>query len=227
MVYKQGMETRRFVIPDIHGCAATFRTLLEAVGFRKGDRLHLLGDLIDRGPRSRDVLDLVLDLRACGFSVECIRGNHEQMLLDAPDSPGAFREWLLNGGYATLDSFGIDRVSEIPRRYTDFIAAMPCYMELDGFILVHAGMNFGIPDPYSDTWSMLWSRSETIDRRRAGNRRMICGHTPHSRETIRRSLAADVITLDNGCVYRERPGLGQLTALELGTMKLTFQENID
>ena len=73
---------------------------------------------------------------------------------------------------------------------------------------------------------MIWSRPSRVDRSRIGGRRIVCGHTPHSLNVIRQSLAADLIMLDNGCVY-DRPELGNLTALELDTMTLHIQPNID
>jgi serine/threonine protein phosphatase 1 len=60
-----------------------------------------------------------------------------------------------------------------------------------------------------------------------GGKRLIGGHTPQNRDGIRRSLDGDHILLDNGCVYKGEPGLGSLAALELQTMELYFQENID
>ncbi len=227
MVYKNRMEIRRFVIPDTHGCACTFYHLFHQIlQVRKTDRVYLLGDMIDRGPKSKELLDLLMELQSRGFFISCLRGNHEQMLLDASLSPKNIQTWVLNGGFATLDSFGISKVANIPRRYLDFLRSLPLYIEVEDFILVHAGMNFEDGTPFSDSRAMLWSRNLTIDKRQTSNRRLICGHTPHSQNTVRASLAADIITLDNGCVYREH-GLGTLSALELNSLELVFQPNID
>lgn len=227
MVYKKRMEIRRFVIPDIHGCALTFHHLINQVlQVRKTDRVYLLGDMIDRGPRSKEVLDLIMELKARGFSVSCLRGNHEQMLLDAPKSAESQRTWILNGGYATLDSFGVSKAADIPRRYLEMLNVLPFSIELEDYILVHAGMNFEEGEPFSDTHAMLWSRTVSIDRRLTSNRRLVCGHTPHDRNEIRASLATGIITLDNGCVYREK-GLGALAALELNSLEVVFQQNLD
>ena len=227
MVYKKRMEIRRFVIPDIHGCSLTFNSLIHQVlQVRKTDRVYLLGDMIDRGPRSKEVLDLIMELRARGFSICCLRGNHEQMLLDAPRSADNLRTWILNGGYATLDSFGVSKVADIPRRYVEFVHNLPFYIELEDCILVHAGLNFEEGEPFSDTHAMLWKRTISVTRRQTSSRRLICGHTPHGRNEVRASLTTDIITLDNGCVYRE-PGLGALAALELNSLELVFQQNLD
>lgn len=227
MVYKKRMEIRRFVIPDIHGCALTFHHLIHQIlQIRKSDRMYLLGDMIDRGPRSKEVLDHIMELRDRGFSVACLRGNHEQMLLDAPGSADSLRTWIVNGGYATLDSFRVSKIADIPQRHLKFLQGLPFYLELEDYILVHGGMNFDSGQPFSDTHAMLWKRTVSIDRRQTSGRRLISGHTPHSRNDIRASLATDMVTLDNGCVYRDQ-GLGALAALELNSQELVFQQNID
>lgn len=222
------MEPRHFVIPDIHGCALTFQALIEKrLQVRRTDRVYLLGDLIDRGPRTRDVLDILIEWTRRGFMITSLRGNHEQMLLDAEASNDAMRTWLLNGGHATLDSFGINRPAEIPRRYISLIESFPYYFELKNFILVHAGINLLSSNPFDDTFYMLWHRPEAADQRKVRGKRVICGHTPHDRQSIQQSLKKDFITLDNGCVYREAPEYGSLIALELESMELTFQHNLD
>lgn len=226
MVYKKRMEIRRFVIPDVHGCALTLHHLLQhTLQVRKTDRIYLLGDMIDRGPRSKELLDLLMEFHSRGFYISCLRGNHEQMLLDAHRSPDCLQTWILNGGFSTLDSFRISKVANLPRRYLDFLDRLPFFIELHDFILVHGGMNFD-NDPFTDTRAMLWSREGSIDMKKTSNRRLICGHTPHRRDEIRASIHGDMITLDNGCVYRE-PGLGSLAALELNSLELVFQPNLD
>lgn len=227
MGYNVGMAPRRFVIPDIHGCARTLQHLVEEV-LRPGpdDTLFLLGDYIDRGPASRQVLDLIMGWRAAGYRIEALRGNHEEMFLDACRDRSAFRLWMLNGGTATLESFGVEDACEIPLPYRSFCEDLPPHLLLDDFVLVHAGLNFDEADPFADREAMLWTRSTRVERARIGGRRVVCGHTPVSRQSVWDSLTGDLITLDNGCVY-DWPGLGSLTALELTGMTLSFQENID
>jgi serine/threonine protein phosphatase 1 len=74
---------------------------------------------------------------------------------------------------------------------------------------------------------MLWIRSAYVDRQRIGGRRLICGHTPVSRTRLEASLDSSRIMLDNGCVFGERPETGSLAALELESMTVRYQENID
>ena len=149
------------------------------------------------------------------------------MLLKSCSDRNNFHLWMLNGGHATLDSFGVEDACELPDSYRDLISSFSYFIELEDFILVHAGLNFGIPDPLTDREAMLWNRDRHVVKELIGGKRLIGGHTPLNRDGIQRSLAEDHIMLDNGCVYKDEPGLGSLTALELQTMTLFFQENID
>ena len=86
---------KRYVISDIHGCYNTFKRLVEEViGLTKSDWLFLLGDYIDRGPSSKDVLDYILDLKESGYSLFPLRGNHEDDLLDYAKGELRFLLWL-------------------------------------------------------------------------------------------------------------------------------------
>lgn len=222
------MSFRRFVIPDIHGCARTFAALLyDALRIRSSDILYLLGDYTDRGPRSREVIDLIWTLKRDGIEIHPIRGNHDEMLLRACESLDHFRLWILNGGRTTLESFDVVDPCEIPLSYKRFFTNLPYYLELDDAILVHAGLNFQAVDPFADTESMLWSRSVEVKPERIGYKKVISGHTPVNREIIKKSISSERILLDNGCVYTDRPELGTLAALELNTLSLYFQGNID
>jgi serine/threonine protein phosphatase 1 len=72
-----------WAISNIHGCYHTFKALLEKIGLCKEDELYLLGDYIDRGPGSKEVLDLILKLKSENFNIQCLLGNHEIMLFHA------------------------------------------------------------------------------------------------------------------------------------------------
>ena len=77
----------KYAISDIHGCIATFKTLLDKIKFSKEDELYLLGDYIDRGPDSKGVIDHIWYLQKSGYQVHCLRGNHENMLLQEVINP--------------------------------------------------------------------------------------------------------------------------------------------
>jgi serine/threonine protein phosphatase 1 len=222
------MLPRTFIIGDIHGCAATLRRLVgDSLRPLPADRIYLLGDLIDRGPDSRGVLDYIFELRERGLSVSSVRGNHEEMCLQAGDDQFSMALWTANGGLATLESFQADGPGDIPHLYRAFLGSLPLYIQLDDFVIVHAGLNFDMQGPFDDTGAMLWTRSPVVDRQRIGGRRLICGHTPVPRSRLEASLDSSKIMLDNGCVFGPRPEMGCLAALELESMKVRYQENID
>ena len=100
------LENRKIAISDIHGCCKTFKALLNKIKFNSNDELYLLGDYIDRGPDSKGVIDYIWQLQKEGYQVNCLRGNHEQMMLRAAFVENKLDHWMRNGGETTLFSFG-------------------------------------------------------------------------------------------------------------------------
>lgn len=225
-------EKRRFVVSDIHGCLATFRALLENIDLNKKDELYLLGDYVDRGPDSKGVIDLIFDLQEHGQAVYCLRGNHEQMLLDAWQEEQKLDFWVNNGGRETLKSFACDHPKDIPAKYLDFFRGLDYYFEIDDYILVHAGLNFRHAHPFADQEAMLWIRNWhlSISPTWLGGRKIVHGHTPRQKMIINNFLTKLdeqlVIDIDNGCVF-QRPGLGHLCAFEMTSQKLWFEKNVE
>lgn len=221
----------RYAIADIHGCAVTFSRLLEKTGFEQEDELFLLGDYIDRGPDSKGVLDIILQLHAAGRKVYCLRGNHEAMLLNAlaaPENALLSNLWLQNGGRITVESFGVTQLTAIPDRYLEFLHGLSWYWETPGYILVHAGLDFVDPNPLENQVAMLWSRAwyADINQQWLGARKIIHGHTPVPKSAIEKQLtnleSSSWLDIDAGCIYYDRPGFGQLCAFNLDTQQLTF-----
>lgn len=222
------MSQRIFVIGDVHGCALTLQHLIfKVIRIRRTDTLYFLGDIIDRGPRSRETLETILRLRAAGYSLASIRGNHEEMMLNACRNRTESLLWLENGGIETLKSFRVEDACEIPIETRKFVADFPYYILLDRFILCHAGVNCLAEAPLEDQEAMIWSHNLPVIPERLGGRRLICGHTVQTLEEIRSSLSSDRISLDNGCVFNYRQEFGHLVALEIGTMALYETRNID
>ena len=113
---------RKIAVSDIHGCLKTFKALIEhQVEFTKKDELYLLGDYIDRGPDSKGVLDYVMNLQEAGYKVFCVKGNHEEMMVNAVQNNEDVAMWLYNGGQESLASFGTEDPGEIPPKYLNFI----------------------------------------------------------------------------------------------------------
>lgn len=207
--------SRIFAIGDIHGCINTFQKLVDEIRLKKADTIYCIGDYIDRGPDSKGVIDLILDLRKKGFRVRTLRGNHEQMMLDAADNRTDFMDWYINGGDTTLESFGVTSFRDFTPEYKDFFKRTRLYFQNGPFIFVHAGLNFGPDDLFEDRDAMLWIRNFSVDKKKLGDRIIIHGHTPRPLEEIVNPERDDVYNLDAGCVYKDRPGHGYLAALNL------------
>ena len=105
------------------------------------------------------------------------------------------------------------------------------YIELEEYILVHAGMNFNIKDPFEDTQSMMWTRRFRVDYRKTNGKKIIHGHIPvdYSFMTlvIEQNENYDFIVLDNGVYETKQPGLGNLMAFNPDTKQLIAQSNMD
>ena len=106
--------TRLYAIGDIHGRADLLRPLLAQIAKDAAGRppaahrLIYLGDYVDRGPDSRAVIDIVMDEAPPGFEVVTLKGNHEEMMLRFLDDTTVARTWMMNGGDATLGSYGVE-----------------------------------------------------------------------------------------------------------------------
>ena len=220
---------RRFVIGDIHGCSRTFKKLLfDRLQIEKDDEIYLLGDYIDRGPDSKKVVNRIIKMKKDGFNIFPVLGNHELLLLDSIDFVQNHLAWFRNGAKSTLKSFDINYAHEFKPKYLKFFRKLKHYYLLDDFVIVHGGLNFNLDDPFKDKESMVWMRDNDVDLEKTGGRKIICGHTPTPLDEIQRSLITNRIILDGGCVYYgKHPALGYLVALNLDTMKLTFQRNIE
>jgi serine/threonine protein phosphatase 1 len=236
--------TKKWVIPDIHGFSKTLQALIEEqIKPSRNDTIYFLGDYIDRGPDSKGVIDYIEALKKDDYTIRPLRGNHEDYLLRTFDNETVKKnflgityqnhlkkEWYKYGGKETLASFGVSDVHDIPVSYIEWMRNLEYYITLDSFILVHAGMNFEIEDPFADKHSMLWVKDFKVNRDKSGNRKIIHGHTPVSLdfiELLRTSGSFDFIDLDNGVYYRDKEGFGNLVALELTTMELKVQNNVD
>lgn len=186
-----------------------------------------LGDYVDRGPDPKGVVDVVLEFskkRKCIF----LRGNHEQMLLEAIYH-GDMELWFLNGGSTTADSYSsaLGRI-KIPESHESFYRNTLYYYDTPLFLFVHAGMkaqftvaeNLGDPDNHHN---FLWERSHLNSKDNVWEKTVVFGHTPEPVPYIGKNM----LGIDTGCVYKGRNGMGNLTAVLLPEMKFIQQECID
>lgn len=236
---------KHWVIPDIHGCAKTLRALIEdLIKPSKHDWLYFLGDYIDRGPSSKEVIDYLMFLQKEDYNLRLLMGNHEDYLLKAYEvelkqkgflgiKPGnrKKREWLLLGGKETMQSFKLNDIKDFPKEYLEWMKKLEYYVELDNYYLVHAGFNFKKGDPFEDKDSMLWVRDYDIEPQKIKNKKIIHGHVPVNLEfidiSIKNNKSYKFIDLDNGCYMTKREGFGNIVALELNSMEYKVQYNLD
>lgn len=225
----------RYAIGDIHGCIKTLKKLIDFIlSNDKHPEFYSVGDLIDRGPDSKAVLDFLMDLKN-HYPVQIVRGNHEEMMLN-----NLFKDsenWFYNGAETTLKSFqenskivNGEPKKIIPRKYVDFITSFPYYLELNDFYIVHAGFNFSTDNPLNDTEAMVWTRIEENDFEYTKGKKIIHGHTPIPFPQIKMNIqnsANTIYNIDSGCVYIKFDDLGSLTALNLDTLELINFKNVD
>lgn len=210
------MPDRIFAIGDIHGCFDQFRTLFEdKIKATTDDRIILIGDYIDRGKKSREVIDYIIGLTGKGYDIIPLMGNHESMLLDALDLDDPDL-WLWNGGGDTLKSFGIESLKELEPHYIKFFENLVWYYSFEDYLFVHAGFNDSLENPFEDKLSMVWIRKESYKNPVLKSKTIIHGHTPIPLDTLEDNLrgTSNVIDIDTGSIY---PGekFGRLTAIEI------------
>ncbi len=229
----------RYCIGDIHGCIKSLEEIIDQI-FKKDSspEFYFVGDLIDRGPGSKEVLDLLFDLNTKGIKALSVRGNHEQMLLESYQNNLRIKDtiWKDNGAKQTILSFNKNpnlklKVNKlIPLRYYTYINALPYYIELDNFYIVHAGINFEAPDPFSDFNQMVWTREEKYNIQKAKNKKIIHGHSPLYYNQLKNQTLdnhLNIINIDTGCVFTHIPNLGYLTALNMDNMEFISIKNKD
>ncbi|ACK67435.1 bis(5'nucleosyl)-tetraphosphatase, ApaH [Rippkaea orientalis PCC 8801] len=149
------MSHRRIIIGDVHGHYNTLLTLLDAIAPNSEDKIYFLGDLIDRGPESAQVVDFVIK-----NGYPCLLGNHEQMLLQSVGlgelNSHQLQSWLYSGGYSTLMSYD----HQIPTEHIQWMKTLPSYLDLGDVWLVHAGVNPNLSLAEQTPQQMCWIRDE-------------------------------------------------------------------
>jgi serine/threonine protein phosphatase 1 len=235
---------KRWIIPDVHGYVNTLKSLVgEIIRPMRSDELYFLGDYVDRGPDSKGVIDFIRGLEKDKYNVTALKGNHEDFMVELYEaemkSKNAWwhnfgnkkhKSWLEIGGKPTLESFGVSHIKDVPAEYIDWMRALPHYVELEKFVLVHAGLNFRNEDPYEDKRSMLWLRDYPIMPEKIGGRRIIHGHVPVNMELITLAVKNRIykfIDLDNGPYITGKEGFGNMVALEIESMEMVIQYNMD
>ena len=228
-----------YAIGDVHGCHQQLVALLDiirrdAMQFKGRKLLVTLGDLIDRGPRSASVLDWLTEPFWPDFERISLCGNHEAMMLDFLARPGTGTPWLDNGGWQTLESYGINLAAfsgasrrnrqamldaAIPHEHIEMLRSMPALATTSQAIFVHAGIRPGVAiDAQSDD-DLLWIRQPFLGTAFTDGPYIVHGHTPST---------VPVFDGRRICVDTGAYATGILTAVRLtdeGTMFLQADSN--
>jgi serine/threonine protein phosphatase 1 len=192
---------RIFAIGDIHGCYDRLKTLMGKIPIDcSRDTLVFIGDYIDRGPHSVEVVDYLIHLKKRVPEVIFLKGNHEDMLDKFLTGADRFT-YLLNGGQQTLDSYLTKPVQSeffpIPPDHMEFFKSLRLFYETEEFIFVHAGLRPRVPLKSQNTEDLLWIRNKFVSTKYDFGKRVIFGHTPLKKPLVE----PNKIGIDTGAVY--------------------------
>jgi serine/threonine protein phosphatase 1 len=190
---------RIYAVGDIHGRLDLLDRLLETIGEDDRGRgeaeteIIFLGDLVDRGPDSKRVVDRLLSLRRSGRRVRFLIGNHEEVLLRAASGDARALRFLARiGGRQTLLSYGIteqeyDRLDyeelaallnrRIPREHVEFLSSFENWIEVGDYLFVHAGLRPGVAVADQKRSDLCWIREDFLDHRESFGKMVVHGHS--------------------------------------------------
>jgi len=210
---RQKSSGRLYAIGDIHGCADELEAILKAIAPKQGDTVVFVGDYVDRGPASCDVIELALELERTKAETVFLKGNHEDMLLSFLGLPGRYGEsFLFNGGVTTMESYGLKEddlpvaIHHLPPRHVDFYKRLSVSYLRPPYFFVHAGISPLLQLEEQQTEDMLWIRQDFIFSPHRIDATVVFGHTPM------RGVMIDLpykLGIDTGLVYG-----GKLTCVE-------------
>ncbi len=230
MTHRHTDGHRIYAIGDIHGCLYE----LEEVQLRIVDDLDArphaapvvvyLGDLGDRGPHPRGVIENLIERLDEPLATHVLRGNHDRCLMDFLDLDEAAHTmdfWLRSawGGRQTLASYGVTGIDRhdiaevqaaaraaVPRAHRDFLEGMLTSLRIGGYFFAHAGVRPGIPLDAQVEEDLAWIREPFLDDRRDFGAIVVHGHTVVRRVENR----GNRIAVDTGAVFG-----GELSCLVL------------
>lgn len=226
-----------YAVGDIHGRLDLLRDLLQLIEDDAGARaqatrrtLVFVGDYIDRGPDSSGVVADLIARRFPGFDTHFLKGNHEAILLNFLNDPLHLDHWLVNGGQATMESYGVDTkalataragperwreafAAALPEAHLRFFRTLKLSVTIGDYHFVHAGVRPGVPLAAQAEDDLVWIRHPFLDHAGSFGKVVVHGHTPALHPVIKPNR----IGIDTGAVFSDR-----LTALRLEDRARTF-----
>jgi len=228
-------DTILYAVGDIHGRADLLEKLIDQIDQDQArtkvpGRLIFLGDYIDRGLQSRQVIDILLSERVQAMEPLFIKGNHEAAMMDFVGNPETGPIWAKYGGRETLVSYGVrpprsltfnhewvtaheEFIEALPLAHENFMLNLRLSIRLGDFGFVHAGVRPNIDFDEQDEKDLLWIRDEFLHGKLKMNLTIVHGHTPVDEP----SNAAQKINVDTGAYYS-----GHLTAARIEGNNITF-----
>jgi serine/threonine protein phosphatase 1 len=199
-----------YAIGDIHGSLRQLRELIARChdhAGREPANFIFLGDYIDRGPQSAGVIRYLIDMQSHRPGrVIALKGNHEAMALGVLAGTMTAEYWATQGSAATLASYGIAHVSELPPEHIGWLRSLRYYYDDGRRFFVHAGVDPSKPLDAQDEHDLIWIREPFLSDARDYGRLIVHGHTPVP--TGAPELRSNRLDIDTGAVYG-----GQLTAV--------------
>jgi len=224
-----------YAVGDIHGRADVLGELFMLID--RDQRAHptarsievFLGDYIDRGPQSRQVLDLLI-ARQQHRSAVFLKGNHEAYACQVLSDPSLLSDWMRIGGINTLLSYGVEPSSwdhdekaqhaitaafglALPDSHYHFLRNLALSFSCGDFFFVHAGVRPGIPLVRQSEQDLLWIRDDFLLHEEDFGKVVVHGHSPTDLPEIRRNR----INIDTGAY-----ATGRLTCLVLDAGRVRF-----
>ena len=167
-----------YVIPDIHGRDDLLSRALTKIAAHAGGEagiIVMIGDYVDKGPDSRQVIDRLLSGVADGWRLIALKGNHDAMMVQALRNPAKMASWLEKGGDAALASYGGDPLA-VPQTHLAWLDRLQL-MHVDAHrVYVHAGVDPEVPLDRQDEVTMLWKRYPKGYKHGFGELHVVHGH---------------------------------------------------
>lgn len=186
-------------ISDIHGEYEKLCRVLEKITPKKDDTIIFMGDYIDRGKKSREVVDKIIDMKTVCNCVY-LTGSHEYAMLHAKSDEYYNYLFWNYGGDATAESYGgFDNIMKI---HGDFFNSLKFYHIIGKYLFIHAGVRIGVPLEEQSEEDMVYIRSAFYTKPHHLPYKIIFGHTEFDTPQVQE----DKICIDTGCgKYKNAP----------------------
>lgn len=213
----------KYVMSDLHGMYDKFISMLKQINFNSNDHLYILGDVLDRGDKSLEIIDYIRNHK----NITLLKGNHELMFQESWRDTNNRYLWFYNGGDDTFYKLK-NKKFEYEESFYKYIKNLPYLEIIDNFILVHAGLY--LPNNYENLSIeqiielqeediCVWDRTILNTNKHIRGYTIIIGHTPTQNikdyEKAEIYKQEGIIDIDCGACFDN----GKLACLRLDDMK--------